>query len=68
MPQAVVLGGLVTDLVGYSPRFPVTGETLVAHGFEIGFGGEWLYWTFEAVIDDQTEVLAQVNILRKRTS
>ncbi|XP_028966916.1 ribokinase isoform X2 [Galendromus occidentalis] len=40
MPQAVVLGGLVTDLLTYAPRFPVAGETLVAHGFQIGFGGK----------------------------
>ncbi|OQR67481.1 ribokinase-like [Tropilaelaps mercedesae] len=40
LPEVIILGGCVTDLSVYTPRFPVAGETLVAHQFQYGFGGK----------------------------
>ncbi|KAL2109496.1 hypothetical protein VUR80DRAFT_2376 [Thermomyces stellatus] len=35
-----VIGSINIDLVTYTPRVPVGGETLTAHGFTVGLGGK----------------------------
>eukprot|EP00949_MAST-11_sp_MAST-11-sp1_P003157 g3157.t1 len=38
--RVVVVGSCNTDLIAYTPRFPLPGETLHGHSFETGFGGK----------------------------
>lgn len=39
-PTIAVIGSINMDLVTYTPRVPVGGETLTAHGFSVGLGGK----------------------------
>lgn len=39
-PTIAVIGSINIDLVTYTPRVPVGGETLTAHGFSVGLGGK----------------------------
>ena len=39
-PHVVVVGSIIMDLAITTPRVPVTGENLLAHGFRMGPGGK----------------------------
>ena len=38
--KIVFAGGIVTDLVTVTPRFPKPGETLIGKSYSTGFGGK----------------------------
>jgi len=38
--KVVVVGSTMIDLIAYTGRLPDSGETVVGHGFEMGFGGK----------------------------
>ena len=39
-PKVTVIGSNMMDLITYVQRFPVPGETVEAHRFDLGFGGK----------------------------
>ncbi len=40
LPQIVVVGSTMIDLISYTSRIPDAGETLVGDSFQFGFGGK----------------------------